>query len=51
MIFRKITATDEDFILTRTKYKLIYDEFRQFAELLTEQAGNAIKPSAKSSSY
>lgn len=51
MIFRKITATDEDFILTRTKYKVIYDEFRQFAELLTEQAGNAIKPSGKSSSY
>jgi len=51
MVFRKITATDEDFMLARNKYKVIYDEFRQFAELLTEQAGNAIKPSGKSSSY
>lgn len=51
MIFRKITATDKDFIQTRTNYEVIYEEFRQYAELLTEQAGNAKKTSGKSSSY
>ncbi|MCM3723972.1 HNH endonuclease [Solibacillus isronensis] len=51
MIFRKIPATEEKFIQARTKYGVIYEEYREFAELLTEQAGNAKKKSGKSSSY
>lgn len=51
MTIKKIDATEEIFIQSRNHYKKVYEEFRQFAELLTYKAGNAKKPSGKSSSY
>ncbi|MEE1131320.1 MAG: HNH endonuclease [Caryophanon sp.] len=50
-MFEKIDAKNPLYIETYEKYKTIYEDFKNFAQMLTDQTGRATKPSGKATSY
>ena len=51
MTFRKIPYNEAAYIETKSNYESIYNDFENFAEKLTLEAGNSKKSSGKASSY
>ncbi|MEG0158333.1 MAG: hypothetical protein RR688_03050 [Carnobacterium sp.] len=49
--FRSIAANDPIFIKTRDKFKKDLDDFQQYAQMMTDEAGKAKTKSGKASSY
>lgn len=51
MNFRKISAKEPIYIDVKNKHEQIYDDFEQYAERLTREAGRAASSSGKAGSY
>nr|WP_315527141.1 HNH endonuclease [Carnobacterium maltaromaticum] len=49
--FRDIAASDAIFIKTREKFKTELDDFKKYAQMMTDEAGKAKTKSGKASSY
>ena len=51
MFFRKVSATEENFKRIKNVNILIIEDFKDFAQRLTNQAGRSVKSSGKANSY
>ncbi|MBS7345635.1 MAG: HNH endonuclease [Caryophanon sp.] len=51
MLFEKIPTTHEQFKITKKEYMKVYEDFKHFAEQLTNSAGNVKTSSNKPRSY
>lgn len=51
MLFRKVSATEENFKRIKNINALLIEDFRDFAQSLTNQAGRSTKSSGKAVSY